>query len=392
MSWWSLAWLRITDKCSQGFNKVRCYTAFSSVPLHGLTPRCITILFMAPATIGALEHTAAFFMLLHTLHWFALREYFVAVALFHATADSHLGWRHIIRSDSIDQKRSEAYCSCLGAMIAMTSHKSVHCVALGMILFTTAMTSHHWWCLAIGRTSASQECKARGTTSSGLVFLERRLRNFAGGFICLFWISLGFAHIQLLRGVCLASDGGASYAIYPPLVAMGAGRCLFALLCVWNADNGSLLAGRSHAWTKKDLRRLQRAAVHGISPLKTWAGIVGGILIGIATAFLLADFLRRTEHGHSHVCNTRLFYAALPCWPSAAWVLLGTVLSFLAVAGDLVESALKRAGRIKDSGRIFPGHGGCLDRMDSLLLSIPAFYHAYRALGFFWEGGGGQGP
>ena len=352
----------------------------SSLPIHGWAPRCVTIMLMVPATIGALKHSASFSMLTHSLHSFALREYFAALASFQATADAQSTKRHFERSDSIDWREGGSYGPYLGAMIGITTHRSTHCVALGMILFATAMASHRFQCFSIGRASAVQEHNAHVIAFSALVLLEDRLRHFAGEFICLFWISLGFAHVQILRGFGQASTGAAACAKSSPLVAMSVGRCLFATLCVWNVDNGSLLAGKGQLWSRKgDVWPPQRAAVHGISPSKTWAGIVGGLLVGVATGLMLAGILRRNENGDPQIWNTWLLYAARPCLPAVALVFLGMVLSVLAVAGDLVESALKRAGRIKDSGTIFPGHGGCLDRMDSLLLSIPAFCHASHA-------------
>ena len=59
---------------------------------------------------------------------------------------------------------------------------------------------------------------------------------------------------------------------------------------------------------------------------------------------------------------------------------MGFILSFCAIAGDLFESAVKRAAGVKDSGRIFPGHGGALDRVDSLLFAIPAYFYACQLL------------
>ena len=61
--------------------------------------------------------------------------------------------------------------------------------------------------------------------------------------------------------------------------------------------------------------------------------------------------------------------------------LLGLTVAFCAPVGDLVESILKRSFEIKDSGNFFPGHGGVLDRMDSLLFAAPAAYYVMKFLG-----------
>jgi phosphatidate cytidylyltransferase len=92
-----------------------------------------------------------------------------------------------------------------------------------------------------------------------------------------------------------------------------------------------------------------------ISPNKTWEGFIGGILLSIATAFVFLQI------GHIHAFTWRI-------------PVLVSVMTILAQIGDLAESMLKRHKGIKDSGKILPGHGGLLDRIDGLLFAIPALY------------------
>ena len=92
-----------------------------------------------------------------------------------------------------------------------------------------------------------------------------------------------------------------------------------------------------------------------ISPKKTVEGAIGGVLI--ATAFMA-------------IAMTFLF----PATPVAVRVLLGLVIVFLGITGDLFESRLKRLAGMKDSSHLIPGHGGVLDRIDALLFAIPVFY------------------
>ena len=92
-----------------------------------------------------------------------------------------------------------------------------------------------------------------------------------------------------------------------------------------------------------------------ISPKKTVEGAIGGVLI--ATAFMA-------------VAMTFLF----PATAVVVRVLLGLVIVFLGITGDLFESRLKRLAGIKDSSHLIPGHGGVLDRIDALLFAIPVFY------------------
>lgn len=90
-----------------------------------------------------------------------------------------------------------------------------------------------------------------------------------------------------------------------------------------------------------------------ISPKKSWAGSIGGLSGCVLTV---------TAYGLS------LGQAPLP-----AWLLLGALLNLSAQLGDFFESALKRSLEVKDSGTLLPGHGGLLDRIDSLLLALPCY-------------------
>ncbi|HLY31412.1 MAG TPA: phosphatidate cytidylyltransferase, partial [Ktedonobacterales bacterium] len=109
---------------------------------------------------------------------------------------------------------------------------------------------------------------------------------------------------------------------------------------VWANDSAALVVG--HFWGRTKL------SPH-ISPAKTWEGFVGGLLLTIAAAFVFTAPL--------HIA----WYLALA---------LGVSVTIAATIGDLAESLLKRATGVKDSGTLIPGHGGLLDRMDSLLFGV----------------------
>jgi phosphatidate cytidylyltransferase len=116
---------------------------------------------------------------------------------------------------------------------------------------------------------------------------------------------------------------------------------LYALLVVWLADSGAFFAGR--AW---GVRKLAPA----VSPGKTWAGLWGGLfacaMLAVVTAWLSP--------------------APLP-----ALLLVTVIAGVFSVVGDLTESLCKRFAGLKDSGSLIPGHGGVLDRFDSLLAAAP---------------------
>jgi len=133
------------------------------------------------------------------------------------------------------------------------------------------------------------------------------------------------------------------------LLSDGAGWVLIVFVAIWATDTGAYFVGRALGGRK---------LLPEVSPKKTVSGAVGGLLfatIGTAGAgWVLLD------HG---------------TFSFARLALLGLAISIAGQAGDLVESALKRHYDVKDSGWLLPGHGGVLDRFDSLLLAAPIAYH-----------------
>ncbi len=133
----------------------------------------------------------------------------------------------------------------------------------------------------------------------------------------------------------------------------GPATLLYVLALVWVADSAAYYAGRR--WGRHRMAPV-------LSPGKTWEGLVGG-LAG-SSALALAAGLAFGHRG-----------GAL-----AQWVLLGLATALASVAGDLFESLLKRHAGVKDSGTLFPGHGGVLDRIDSLTAAAPVFVAGLRWL------------
>ena len=135
-------------------------------------------------------------------------------------------------------------------------------------------------------------------------------------------------------------------------VEFSADILLMSLFVIWAIDTGAYFSGKRFGKTK--------LAVH-VSPGKTWEGVWGGALL----AFVIA------------LTGLWLVSAAL----NLSIVLFAVILAGIAmfsVLGDLFESVLKRQVNLKDSGGILPGHGGVLDRIDSLLIAMPMLYLAWH--------------
>ena len=121
-------------------------------------------------------------------------------------------------------------------------------------------------------------------------------------------------------------------------------------LLIWAADVGAYFSGRFLGRHKLAPR---------ISPKKTWEGVYGGIALAMAAAFLL------------------VYVAPGLAAPAPVLVALSIVTTMASVGGDLFISMHKRSVGLKDSGRLFPGHGGVLDRYDSLIAGAPFFALVY---------------
>lgn len=137
--------------------------------------------------------------------------------------------------------------------------------------------------------------------------------------------------------------------------AQGPQWILFLLVLIWAADTGAYFAGRGFGRHKLAER---------VSPGKTWEGAAGGMALSALVAGLAGYKLFELE-GQS----LQLF------------VLLCAIVVVFSIVGDLTESMFKRHASVKDSGTLFPGHGGVLDRLDSLFAAAPLFLCGLILLG-----------
>lgn len=170
----------------------------------------------------------------------------------------------------------------------------------------------------------------------------------AFGVLYVGWLS---AHFVLLRE--LPWRAGLAYADGMKLV-------LFAFLLTWSCDTGAFLVGRTFG-------RI-RPFTH-ISPRKSVEGVVGGFLFAIGASVIAAFTFMRPEGGA----------AWLTLWQAVA---VGAVVGIGGQVGDLVESLLKRDADAGDASDLIPGHGGVLDRFDSLYFGAPLVYHFLRMVVF----------
>lgn len=170
--------------------------------------------------------------------------------------------------------------------------------------------------------------KEDGQGNSGLAWLD--------GYIVL---------LPALLGLLVLVDRDASS---PSLI-------LIFLLIIWFADTGAYLVGRK--WGRHKL-------APEISPGKTMEGLAGGLAGAMLVAAVAGMVLLDLDAG-------RL----------AAWLLLAALIALMSVAGDLFESLYKRRAGLKDSGNILPGHGGVMDRIDSLCAALPLYILSLHGLG-----------
>lgn len=177
--------------------------------------------------------------------------------------------------------------------------------------------------------------------------------GLAWWFAALIWVFFYPTPISKPVGwICGALVLVPAYVALVSLYSLKPSLLLFALIIIWAADTGAYFAGKSFGRVKLAPR---------ISPKKTWEGVVGG-LVAVVLVLVAA----------------RLYWLDMDI---AVIIPFCLAVATLSVVGDLTVSMFKRSAGLKDSGRVFPGHGGVLDRIDSVTAAAPLF-----ALGIGWAG------
>ncbi len=187
---------------------------------------------------------------------------------------------------------------------------------------------------------------------------EELQRFFVPGLMLLFILSLIY---QLFRTNSNASMVDWALTIAPALyIGLGMGHLLalrflpdpsvtgwvwLALFTTWGTDTFAYFIGKNFG---------KRKFFERISPKKTWAGYLGGVLGGATFGIIVGS-----------IAHINLMHA----------IIVGLLVSLIAPFGDLSVSMMKRYAEVKDSSHLFPGHGGMLDRMDSVLFSVVVVYY-----------------
>ena len=136
---------------------------------------------------------------------------------------------------------------------------------------------------------------------------------------------------------------------------------MYVMFVVWGADVGAYFAGRTFGKHK---------LAPSVSPGKTWEGVYGGLLVTFLMA-LGGGYLLESKAGLS---------LDLTQW--VLLIVLTLAITFVSVVGDLIESMVKRHRGIKDSSHLLPGHGGVMDRIDSMTAALPMFALALSVFGW----------
>lgn len=179
----------------------------------------------------------------------------------------------------------------------------------------------------------------------GCLFEFIRITRLIYGSQFLFYTS--FASLYILMPILMmldlglvikTSDTGGYSFVYAPLLPCA------ILFSVWINDTMAYIVGSL----------IGRTPFSSISPKKTWEGTVGGAILCVAVITWLGSSLSISQ-GYDPI----------------HWAILSSIVAVFGTLGDLFESKLKRSAGIKDSGKIMPGHGGFLDRFDSMLVATP---------------------
>ena len=198
--------------------------------------------------------------------------------------------------------------------------------------------------------------------------------------ICfLFWLIFLIARmVWQLYSNCSSPLRAVGYSLFSQIY-IGLPLFLFVVLSyLFEQNNWQLLALVAMIWINDTGAYLVGCTIgkHRLfpkhSPKKSWEGFLGGLIFNIIAGFIFGFFCFNSFFATT---DSKLFL----------WIVAGIIVTVFATWGDLFESMIKRAVGVKDSGNIIPGHGGILDRIDSLLFVIPAVTIYFIIISLFFS-------
>ncbi|MDG1871369.1 MAG: phosphatidate cytidylyltransferase [Flavobacterium sp.] len=127
-------------------------------------------------------------------------------------------------------------------------------------------------------------------------------------------------------------------------------------ILIWTNDTFAYIVGKSIGRTKLFER---------ISPKKTIEGFFGGVVFAVVVSYVIAKYYIEIAESNIYI-----------------WIIIAIIVGFFGTVGDLIESKFKRVAGVKDSGKIMPGHGGVLDRLDSVIFVAPIVFLFYQILNY----------
>jgi len=167
-------------------------------------------------------------------------------------------------------------------------------------------------------------------------------------------VGFQFPLLRAMIGVIILISTWISIVILKTYPNFGASWLILVFIIIWSADIGAFFAGRAFG---------KHALCSRVSPKKTWEGFVGGTVLSVIMAAIGGLFLSLTTQHYIYL------------------LVLALLTALFSVVGDLSVSLLKRMSGVKDSGKIFPGHGGLLDRLDSIAAGMVVFVLGMFVLG-----------
>jgi len=234
----------------------------------------------------------------------------------------------------------------------------------GWVLMLTLAVTHEWF--AITRAAGKWAAVAAVVGTWVAIAWQGEI------ILALYVVVMGSVGTAMFSMVQRGGQGGlwgAAGTLYAtiPLAALiwirlaegGAGAIMWLFLVVWATDSGAYAVGRLVGGAK---------LAPSISPSKTWSGALGGIFVAMVLGVLFASLIQADVE--------------------RAAILAGIV-SGASIIGDLLQSALKRRFNVKDSGTLVPGHGGVMDRLDSLVIAAPVLAIVVTFVAFSAGGMGG---